>query len=185
MDCGMLLPLQAKRGGNVSKRFLGAALAAALVAVIAASVALADPTSSHSGGAFAAQIGNVRIDPNDPTYAYVTGNYNCPSSPGGAHLFVSVKQVAGGKPDNRLKEEGSSRFTSAWLEKHFDTQPTCDGAWHTGTWRITDDTSDPDYEYGRGGALIPGQVYVQFCWDELSETPTWHAYSEQFARASY
>jgi hypothetical protein len=28
-------------------------------------------------------------------------------------------------------------------------------------------------------------VYVQFCWDELSETPTWHAYSEQFARASY
>ena len=166
------------------KGFLAVALAVVALAVAMASSALADPTSSHSGGAMANQTGVVRIDSTNPKVAWVSGRYNCPSGTQ-AHLFVSVKQVAGGKPDNRLKEEGSSRFTSAWLEKHFDTQPTCDGAWHTGTWRITDDTSDPDYEYGQGGALIPGQVYVQFCWDELSETPTWHAYSEQFARASY
>ena len=56
---------------------------------------------------------------------------------------------------------------------------TCDGTWHTGTWRITSDPSDPGFEYGHG-ALIPGQVYVQFCWDG----PDWHAYDEQFARAS-
>jgi len=198
MDCGMLLPLQAKRGGNVSKRFLGAALAAALVAVIAASVALADPTSSHSGGAFAAQIGNVRIDPNDPTYAYVTGNYNCPSSPGGAHLFVSVKQVAGGKPDSRLKGEGSSGLTldgGAWLFRHpAQSTFTCDGTWHTGTWRIDSNHSgpndpvqgfDPDF-YGGWGSLVPGMVYVQFCWDSPNDDgATWHAYSEQFAHASY
>jgi len=30
-----------------------------------------------------------------------------------------------------------------------------------------------------------GQVYVQFCWDSPDEGATWHAYSEQFARASY
>jgi hypothetical protein len=28
-------------------------------------------------------------------------------------------------------------------------------------------------------------VYVQFCWDSLDEGATWHAYSEQFAHASY
>jgi hypothetical protein len=173
------------------KRFLSAALAAAAVGVVATSVALADPTSSHSGGAFANQIGNVKIDPNDPTVAYVTGNYNCPASPGGAHLFVSVKQVAGGKPDSGLKGEGSSQLTlngGAWLFRHpAQSTFTCDDTWHTGTWRIDSDHStpgDPD-GYGGWGSLVPGQVYVQFCWDSPDDGATWHAYSEQFAHASY
>src|SRR5678815_377953 len=142
------------------KRLSAATFVATALAVIAASVASAEPTSSHSGGANANQIGVVRID-------------------------ATNQQVADGIPDSRLKEEGTSQISSAWLERHFDTQPTCDGTWHTGTWRITNDTSDPDYEYGQGGRLIPGTVYVQFCWDDLSDTPNWHAYSEQFARASY
>jgi hypothetical protein len=170
------------------KRFSAATLVAAAVAVIATSVALADPTSSHSGGANAVQIGVVRIDPNHPMAAYVTGRYTCPTG-AEAHLFVSVKQVASGLPDSRLKEEGSSRFTSAWLETHPTSDTwTCDGAWHVQTWRITDDPTDPSYmpwDYGFGGALIPGQVYVQFCWDDDSGNDAWHAYSEQFARASY
>ena len=65
------------------KRFSVAALVAMALAVIATSVAWADPTSSHSGGAFANQTGVVRIDPNDPTVAYVSGRYNCPT--GEAH----------------------------------------------------------------------------------------------------
>ena len=168
------------------KRLFAVSIAAlALLSLIGmTAVALAFPTSSHSGGANANQTGVVRIDPTNPQVAYVSGQYNCPSG-SQAHLFVSVKQVADGKPDSRLKQEGSSQISSAWLERHFDTQPTCDGTWHTGTWRITNDTSDADYEYGQGGGLIPGTVYVQFCWDDLSDTPTWHAYSEQFARASY
>jgi hypothetical protein len=166
------------------KRFTAAMFAAAAVAAVATSVALADPTSSHSGGAMANQTGVVRIDRNNPQVAYVSGWYSCPTGTQ-AHLFVSVKQVASAKPDSRLKEEGSSGISSAWLERHFDGEPTCDGQKHSGTWRITNDQSDQDYEYGMGGPLIPGQVYVQFCWDELSLTPTWHAYSEQFARASY
>jgi hypothetical protein len=113
--------------------------------VAAASVALAAPTSTHSGGANANQIGIVRIDPNNPMAAYVTGNYTCPAG-AQAHLFVSVKQVASGKPDNRLKEEGSSQYTSAWLETHPAPDTfTCDGTWHQGTWRITDDPLDPSY----------------------------------------
>src|ERR1041385_4644237 len=135
-------------------RFLAASLVAALVAIVGASVALADPTSSHSGGANAVQIVAVRIDPNNPMAAYVTGWYTCPD---GAdwHLFVSVKQGASGLPDSRLKEEGSSKYTSAWLETHPTPDTwTCDGTWHIGTWRITDDPTDPSYmpwDYGFGG----------------------------------
>ena len=156
------------------KRFFALSVAAATFGVIGmTSAAWAVPTSSHSGGANAVQTGVVRIDPNNPQVAYVTGNYKCPA--GFAHLFVSVKQVADGRPDRALKLEGSSAISSGWLERHPEpSEFTCDGTWHTGTWRITSDSSDGH------GTLIPGQVYVQFCWDG----PTWHAYSEQFARAS-
>ena len=153
--------------------FASSIAAAALSAICMVSVAWAVPTSSHSGGANAVQIGVVRIDPNNPERAYVTGRYTCPA--GFAHLFVSVKQAADGRPDSDLKLEGSSAISSGWLERHpAPSEFTCDGAWHTGTWWI-----DSTTEYGHG-ALIPGQVYVQFCWDG----PNWHAYSEQFARAS-
>ena len=166
------------------KRFFAASLAAATLAVIGAtSVAWADPTSSHSGGANAVQTGVVRVDPNNPRVAYVTGRYTCPT--GFAHLFVSVKQVPGGLPDRALKLEGSSAISSAFLERHPGPgEFTCDGTWHTSTWRITSDPSDPGYEYGFG-TLIPSQVYVQFCWDGPGDPPVWHAYDEQFARASY
>src|SRR3954470_13923313 len=166
------------------KRLFLVALAAATFFVVGAtSVALADPTSSHSGGAKAVQTGVVRIDPNDPSVAYVTGRYACPASSEPAHLFVSVKQEAGGRPDSALKLEGSSSLTfpgGGWLERHpAASEFTCDGAWHTGTWRIAASS-----EYGHG-SLVPGTVYVQFCWDSPDEGVSWHAYSEQFAGASY
>jgi len=162
------------------KRFIAAWTAAAIFGAIATSVALADPTSSHSGGANANQTGVVRIDPNDPSVAYVTGRYTCPASSEAAHLFVSVKQVADGGPDSRLKLEGSSQISAGWLLRHpAPTEFTCDGTWHTGTWQIS-----AGAEYGHG-TIVPGTVYVQFCWDGPGETPAWHAYSEQYARASY
>jgi len=166
------------------KRVFAISLAVATLAVIGTtSVALADPTSSHSGGANAVQTGVVRIDPNNPQVAYVSGKYSCPA--GFAHLFVSVKQVSSGRPDSALKLEGSSAISSAFLERHpAPSEFTCDGTWHTGTWKITSNPADPGYEYGFG-ALIPGQVYVQFCWDGPGDPPAWHAWSEQFARASY
>jgi hypothetical protein len=155
------------------RRFFALSVVAATLSTLGVvSAAGAVPTSSHSGGGKAVQTGLVRIDPNDPQVAYVTGNYSCPA--GFAHLFVSVKQVADGRPDPKLKLEGSSSISSGWLERHPGPDEfTCDGTWHTGTWRI-----DSTTEYGHG-ALITGQVYVQFCWDG----PDWHAYSEQFANA--
>jgi hypothetical protein len=165
------------------KRFMGMSVAlAALIAAATVSAAWAVPTSSHSGGAKAVQTGVVRIDPHNPQIAYVSGHYTCPA--GFAHLFVSVKQVASGKPDSRLKLEGSSSISSAFVERHpAPSEFTCDGTMHTGTWMITSDPSVPGYEYGFG-ALKPGSVYVQFCWDGPGDPPAWHAYDEQFARAS-
>ena len=60
------------------KRLSAATLVAAALGVIATSVAWAEPTSSHSGGANANQTGVVRIDPTNPRVAYVSGKYNCP-----------------------------------------------------------------------------------------------------------
>jgi hypothetical protein len=164
--------------GSMTMRRLFAGSVAAVLGVIGmTSAAGADPTSTHGGGAYAVQTGVVRIDANNPQVAYVAGRYSCPA--GFAHLFVSVKQVADGRPDPALKLEGSSAISSGWLERHPGPDEfTCDGTWHTGTWRITSDSTDPQYEYGFG-ALTRGQVYVQFCWDG----PVWHAYSEQFANA--
>ena len=118
------------------KRFFALSVAAATFGVIGmTSVAWAVPTSSHSGGANAVQTGVVRIDPNNPHVAYVTGNYKCPA--GFAHLFVSVKQVADGRPDRALKLEGSSAISSGYLERHPGPDEfTCDGTWHTNTWQI-------------------------------------------------
>jgi len=164
------------------KRFLAASVTVAALAIIGTTVAWADPTSSHSGGANAVQTGVVRIDANDPSVAYVTGRYTCPSG-SAAHLFVSAKQVAGGRPDPGLKLDGSSSLTfpdGGWLERHpGPAEFTCDGTWHTGTWQIAASS-----EYGHG-ELVPGTVYVQFCWDSPDDGVSWHAYSEQFARASY
>jgi hypothetical protein len=75
---------------------------------------------------------------------------------------------------------GCSVPDGGWLERHPGPDEfTCDGTWHAGTWQMAASS-----EYGHG-SLIPGTVYVQFCWESPDGGVSWHAYSEQFARASY
>lgn len=166
----------------ITKRIL--AILSAIVGVIAlctvlSGAAQAQPTSIHSKGAHAEELGTVKIDPSDPRVAYVTGRYSCPA--GEAHLWVSVKQMADARPDPALKQEGSSAIAAAWLERHPDpSEFSCDGTWHRGTWQI-----DSFSEYGFG-ALVPGQVYAQFCWtgpEVAPEQPAWFAFDEQFTLA--
>ena len=111
-------------------RYFALSVAASVLGVIGmSSVAGAVPTSSHSGGANAVQTGVVRIDPNNPQIAYVTGNYTCPA--GFAHLFVSVKQVASGKPDfSSFKERALIETGLPYLMP----------VWHSKEWRVYDVT---------------------------------------------
>ena len=160
-------------------------LAGALAIVIAtcgsAVTAGAAPTKIATGGAKAVVLGHVRIDAEDPSIAEVTARYTCPAG-GEAHLWVSVKQVADGRPDRALKEEGSSSLSNAWLQRHPGLDEfQCDGTWHTGTYQI-----DTVTEFG-WGALVPGQVYVQFCLtgpEIAPEEPAWFAIDQRFAVAS-
>src|SRR6476619_4912304 len=109
------------------KHIFAATLAILLTACFGTVSAGAAPTIIKSGAKAVGQ-GYVKLDPNDPSVAWVTGRYQCPA--GEAHLFVSIKQVADGRPDPRLKLEGSSKYSSGWLERHPGPDEfTCDGTW--------------------------------------------------------
>jgi hypothetical protein len=81
------------------KRALFAAFTVAVALIASAGVATA---AAPTGKTDAQVIGNVRIDPTDPTVAYVTARYVCQ---GGTteqtHLWVPVKQTASRLPDPR------------------------------------------------------------------------------------
>jgi hypothetical protein len=130
----------------------------ALAIVVLGTVGIAGMASATPSGKTDAQvIGNVRIDPADPTVGYVTARYICNGGMTEAtHLWVSVKQTADRSPDNRLKEETSSGASAAWSQSHPTAQVVCDGAWHTQVFEI----AQRDYGFG---ALQHGQGYVQFC----------------------
>jgi hypothetical protein len=121
----------------------------ALAACAVAGLASATPTKTD-----AQVLGNVRIDPSDSTVGYVTARYICNGGPG-AHLWVSVKQVADRSPDNALRGEGSSQISAAWSQSHPENV-ACDGRWHTQTFTVS------HAEYGFG-YLAKGQGYVEFC----------------------
>jgi hypothetical protein len=121
----------------------------ALAACALAGFAAATPTKTD-----AQILGNVRIDPGDPTVGYLTARYICNGGPG-AHLWVSVKQTADRSPSNLLKGEGSSEISAAWSQSHPE-DVACDGQWHTQTFTIS------HAEYGFG-YLAAGQGYAQFC----------------------
>jgi hypothetical protein len=128
------------------------ATAALLTAAVGLTAGLA--TAAPAGKLDVQVMGNVRIDPNDPTVAYVTGRYICEGGDG-AHVWVSVKQAASRLPEQWLTEEGSGANSAAWSHSHRNTV-VCDGQWHVAT--LTVDQN----EWG-WGTLQPGQAWVQFC----------------------
>ena len=135
------------------KRALLTAAALLGVAVVTAGIATAAPSKKTDSQV----LGNVKIDPNDPTVGYFRARYICQ---GGmtdqTHLWVSVKQTEDRRPDRRLKEEGSSGISAAWSQNHPTAQVVCDGKWHVDTFEVSHE------EFGFG-ELARGQGYVQFC----------------------
>ena len=82
---------------RMKKKHVIAGTLVILVATCLGTVSVgATPTIVKSGAKAVAQ-GYVHIDPSDPGVAWVTGRYSCPA--GEANLWVSVKQVADGRPD--------------------------------------------------------------------------------------
>jgi hypothetical protein len=140
-------------GRGFMKRVLAAAAVLAAVVIATTGVATAAPADRTD----AQVLGNVRIDPADPTVGYVTARYVCQGgSTDATHLWVSVKQTADRSPDNALKDEGGSGVSAAWSQNHPTAQVVCDGQWHADTFMV----SHAEYGFGE---LAPGQGYVQFC----------------------
>jgi hypothetical protein len=136
------------------KRALLTAAVLAILGIGTAGVATAAPSKQTDTQV----IGAVRIDPNDPTVAYVTARYIC--QPGDeTHLWVSVKQVDSRLPDPILKVEESTQFSAAWSQSHPTDEVTCDAGWHVQTFEV----NQTEYPGAGFGELMPGQAYVQFC----------------------
>lgn len=129
-------------------------LAAAAVLTAAAALGAGSAQAKPAGRLDSQVLGNVHVDPRDPTVAYVTARYVCEGGDG-AHVWVSVKQAESRLPERSLTREGSGGTSAAWSHSHANSV-TCDGAWHVATFRV-DQT-----EWG-WGALKPGQAWVQFC----------------------
>jgi len=162
---------------------LALAGAIAMVALQFVGLSAADAKPKDPPVATAKIIGSVHIDPANPGIAYVTAKYSCPSE--GAHLWVSVKQVASGDKDPALTQDGSSAIASAWLQRHpaLGAEFTCDGATHTGTFSV--DAGLTEYGFG---ALAEGQTYVQFCLTPPGagpdQPPAWIVLDDRFVPAT-
>ena len=129
-------------------------LAAAVAATAAGS--LGATSAAAAGPTQANVIGNVRIDPDDPTIAYIDAEYRCH---GEGALWISVKQTEDRSKDPRLAEEGSSGISAAWSMSHRNPV-TCDGNTHVQTFVVDQVETGwlPD-----NGPLAGGSGYVQFC----------------------
>jgi hypothetical protein len=130
----------------------------AAAAAIGTGLAMAAP----AGKLDSQVIGNVRIDPNDSTVAYVTARYICEGGDG-AHVWASAKQAESRRPEQWLTEEGSGANSAAWSHSHANTV-TCDGTWRVDTFTIN------QLEWG-WGELKQGQAWVQFCVIPPGEDP--------------
>ncbi len=108
-------------------------------------------------------IGAVRIDPNDPTVAYVKAVYRCTEADpvnDPATLWVSVKQNDAGTRDAEISGEGSGwgGVATRWEDSHRNTLD-CDGRLHIGTFTIDQIEGKQGYDTltprTRLGAVLP------------------------------
>ena len=129
-----------------------------LVAALAVGAALVPASVASAAPKPSAQIlGTVQMAPGGET-ATVTARYTCFER---THLWVSAKQMADGRRDAALMEEGSSRHADAYLQQHPRTLD-CDGRNHVQSFTI-DKTEVTPWGRAGHGALRKGQAWVQFC----------------------
>jgi hypothetical protein len=127
-------------------------------------VAGASPALANQPGTTSDQVvGVVRLL--SPTTALVQARYTCTQgTEEQMHLWVSVKQTAGGTADPRLAEEGSSSIATAWSQSHAGVADlVCNGRTHVGRFLV--DQTEQGF-----GTLQRGDAYVQFCLFDATTT---------------
>ena len=143
---------------KLTRTFAASTVAATAVVALGAPALAAPPTPST----FAQVVGTVKIDPTDPSVAYVLARYRCTvadpeTDP--AHLCVSVKQNQQGTVDPAISapESGWGGTAYAWEDSHRNPV-TCDGKTHTQRFTV-DQVEGKD----AWASLSKGQAWVQFC----------------------
>jgi hypothetical protein len=138
-------------------------VAAPIAAIALASLAGSAQAAPKPKDTRAKVVGTVKIDPNDPSQAYVLAQYTCTiadpaNNPG--HLWVSVKQNDGGTFDPELATEGSGfgGIATRWEDSHRNPV-TCDGKNHTERFAV----DQLELEGLGAGTLVKGEAWVQFC----------------------
>lgn len=128
----------------------------ATVAAMAVAVALPAGASAQGGSdpTAKARFGSKIETTPTGTSATLKVRYRCSV---GETLWISAKQVASGRPDPALMQEGSSTISAAWWQSHRNPI-TCDGRWHKQ--RFTLDLVEPG---SKGRFVDDGKAWVQFC----------------------
>jgi hypothetical protein len=95
-------------------------------------------------------------------FALVQARYRCYGGDVGTHLFIAVKQGPDVTPENPSSSETTTAFYSTnWNTDGPSLTVHCDGASHTGTFRVR---NDPYWwDTAASPALVDGAALVQFC----------------------
>ncbi len=138
------------------------------LALVASSLAFLPATAAAAPKPKAEVLGVVTVDGDTAT---MRARYTCYAS---NHLWISAKQMAGGKRHAGLEQENSSGLADNWMDSNVWGQGppksdpgdfTCDGRSHTGTFTIATSSAP----WGSWGALEKGQAWVQFCLSEMTD----------------
>jgi hypothetical protein len=131
-----------------------------LATALAVAATAAVPMAAHAdsaGSAAAAPPAKFRalsdMKVNGDTASF-KARYRCNVGQG---LWVSAKQMAGGRTSTVLRQEGSSQAAATWWDSHRNPI-TCDGEYH-----VQQFTIDTLEQPGKKGTLVRGKAWLQFC----------------------
>jgi hypothetical protein len=127
-----------------------AIVALAVTAAFPLAASAQDGSDSHARAKFKGDLETSQ----GATQGTLRVKYRCDV---GDTLWISAKQVASGKKDLALTQEGSSQISAAWWQSHRNPVE-CDGRWHKTTFTL--DTVEPG---SKGTFVDDGNAYIQFC----------------------
>jgi hypothetical protein len=143
---------------QIRRLVAGAAVLATSLGTVGALATRASASPQRSTSAKV--VGTVKIDPSDPSVAYVLAQYSCTAVNESAELWVSVKQSATGAFDPAVAGESSGfgGIAARWEDSHRNAI-NCDGKNHVERFTV----DQVEGKAGQWGTLTKGVGWVQFC----------------------